>query len=247
VAGGGPLVAKWRSLADPLSLVLQTWEHGAQIRAAFSNRKLAWPVLTSQEIGDMLVYLQSLPETATVSRTLQPPPMDSGEKLFQSKGCAECHTGANAPENLMKNDARVSTSPWGRARGSSLQDRLLNQTLTDIAVDLWNHQPDMQQPPSTLAPEEMRQIIAYIWARQYFTGKGNAPGGKRVFTEKHCATCHDDLSSGAPKLERGKDAHPDITMVAALWQHGPRMLELMNERNLSWPRFTAQQMTDLIA
>jgi len=36
-------------------------------------------------------------------------------------------------------------------------------------------------------------------------------------------------------------------MVAALWEHGPRMLESMTQRNVAWPRFTAQQMADLIA
>ena len=49
-----------------------------------------------------------------------------------------------------------------------------------------------------------------------------------MFTAKNCATCHNDASSGAPKLAKGKDAYSDITMVAALWDHGPQMLESMN-------------------
>ena len=53
----------------------------------------------------------------------------------------------------------------------------------------------------------------YIWARQYFRGDGNADRGKNVFTDKNCATCHNDPSSGAPKLGKGKDAYSDITMV----------------------------------
>jgi hypothetical protein len=36
-------------------------------------------------------------------------------------------------------------------------------------------------------------------------------------------------------------------MVAVLWQHGPHMLDMMTQRKIAWPRFTAQQMTDLIA
>ena len=123
----------------------------------------------------------------------------------------------------------------------------MNQTLTDIAADMWNHLPKMKQPPPALAPEEMREILAYIWARQYFTGRGDAANGKKVFVEEHCATCHDDPSSGAPNLGKGKDAHSDITMVAALWQHGPHMLELMNQKKLAWPQFSEQQMSDLIA
>ena len=112
---------------------------------------------------------------------------------------------------------------------------------------MWNHQPSMKNPPPELSQEEMRQILSYVWAKQYFRGYGSADRGKKVFTDKNCATCHNDPSSGAPKLAKGKDAHSDITMVAALWEHGPHMLELMTQKKLAWPRFTADQMSDLIA
>jgi mono/diheme cytochrome c family protein len=112
---------------------------------------------------------------------------------------------------------------------------------------MWNHQPSIKQPPPVLSQEEMRQLLAYVWARQYFRGDGSAARGTKVFTAKNCATCHNDPSSGAPKLAKGKNAYSDVTMVAALWEHGPRMLDLMNQKKLGWPRFTAQEMSDLIA
>ncbi|HTS65764.1 MAG TPA: c-type cytochrome [Candidatus Acidoferrales bacterium] len=220
-----PPVAKWESLAEPVVLAQQMWNHGAKMREQFSQKKLAWSKLTAQELTDMLVYLQNLPETRNLASNFSFPPSDTGEKLFVSKGCAGCHTGPKM----------------------ALENRLHNQTLTEIAVDMWNHQPSMKNPPPELSQEEMRQIISYIWARQYFRGSGSAERGKKVFSDAHCASCHDDPSSGAPKLGKGKDAYSDITMVAALWNHGPRMLEGMNQRKLAWPRFTAQQMSDLIA
>jgi hypothetical protein len=36
-------------------------------------------------------------------------------------------------------------------------------------------------------------------------------------------------------------------MVAALWKHGPRMLERIEQKNLPWPRFTSVEMSDLVA
>jgi hypothetical protein len=36
-------------------------------------------------------------------------------------------------------------------------------------------------------------------------------------------------------------------MVSTLWKHGPQMLDMMNQRKLEWPRFTAPEMADLIA
>jgi mono/diheme cytochrome c family protein len=205
-------------------LAQQMWNHGAKMREAFAKKKLAWSQLTGQELTDILVYLQNLPETRPLARNFLFPASDTGAALFQSKGCAECHN---------------SKVP--------LEARLRNQTLTDIAADMWNHQPSMKNPPPELSQEEMRQILAYIWARQYFRGAGSAERGKKVFAEKACNSCHGDPASGAPKLAKGRDAYSDITMLSALWDHGPRMLQGMNERNLAWPRLTPQQMSDLIA
>jgi mono/diheme cytochrome c family protein len=219
-----PPVAKWESLADPVVLAQQMWNHGPQMKDEFAKRKLQRPTLTGQELTDMLVYLQNLPETRHLATNFLFPPSDSGVKLFDSKGCSGCHNGKLA-----------------------LETRLRNQSLTQIAADMWDHQPSMKNPPPALSQEEMRQIIGFIWARQYFRGNGNAERGKKVFAEKNCEQCHNDPLSGAPKLAKGKDAYSDITMVSALWDHGPQMLDRMTQRNIEWPRFTAQQMTDLIA
>jgi mono/diheme cytochrome c family protein len=222
--GAAPPIVKWESLADSEILVQQMWNHGAKMRAEFAARKIAWPQLTGQELTDILVYLQNLPQTRHLAQNFQFPPSDSGAALFQSKGCAGCHTGKLDLAALLK-----------------------NQTITQIAADMWNHQPSMKPEPPTLSQEEMRQILSFIWAKQYFRGDGNADHGKKIFSEKGCASCHNDPSSGAPKLARGKDGYSDITMISVLWSHGPRMLERMNEKKIAWPRFTAPQMADLIA
>ena len=86
-------MAKWDSLADPVILAQQMWNHGPKMRAEFSKKKLAWGKITGQELTDMLVYLQNLPETRNLAKNFSFPPSDSGEKLFSSKGCTECHAG----------------------------------------------------------------------------------------------------------------------------------------------------------
>jgi len=221
---GAPPVAKWESLADPVVLAQQMWNHGAKMKQVMAQKKFAWTEITAQELTDLLVYLQNLPQTRNLAQNFQFGPSESGEQLFQSKGCSGCHNGKMALELLLK-----------------------NQTITQIAADMWNHQPEMKQPPPTLTQEEMRQILDYVWAREYFSGDGNAERGKRVFADKNCAVCHNDPSSGAPNLAGHQGAYSDITMVAALWEHGPRMLAEMERRKLAWPRFTAEQMSDLIA
>jgi mono/diheme cytochrome c family protein len=222
-AQGAPPVAKWESLADPVVLAQQMWNHAGEMQKAFADEHLKWSQLTGQELTDVLVYLQNLPETRSLASNFAFPPSANGQSLFESKGCIKCHVGRNA-----------------------LESKLKNATMTEIAAAMWNHSPKMIKPVPRLTQEEMRQVVGYIWAKQYFQGNGHKDRGQKVFTQQGCAGCHSD-SGGAPKLGKGKDGYSDITMISALWEHGPRMLARMKERNQPWPRFTAQQMTDLIA
>lgn len=62
VAAGAPPVVKWESLADPIVLAQQMWNHGAKMKEAFAQRKLAWeayqpgpdghPGLSAEPAGD---------------------------------------------------------------------------------------------------------------------------------------------------------------------------------------------------
>jgi mono/diheme cytochrome c family protein len=223
-AAGAPPVVKWESLTDPIVLLQQMWNHGVGMREAYTAQKLRWTPLTSQELRDILIYLQGLPETRSLVTAFAFPPSQTGSQLFQSKGCTECHKGKLA-----------------------LEDRLGGMTLTEVAVAMWNHQSSMKQPAPKFSQEEMRQLVGYIWMRPYFRGEGEATRGKKVFADKNCASCHDNASSGAPPLGKNPEGYSAITMMSTLWQHGPRMLELMTERKLPWPRFTAMEMADLIA
>ena len=220
---GAPPVAKWESLADPVILAQQMWNHAGGMQKAFAEKKLKWAQLTAAELTDVLVYLQNLPETRKLATNFMFPPSANGESLFESKGCSKCHVGHNA-----------------------LEGKLKNATMTEIAAAMWNHAPRMVQPTPTLSQEEMRQVVSYIWARQYFKTTGNAVRGKRAFALQGCAGCHNE-SGSAPKLGKGKDAYSDITMISVLWEHGPRMLAQMEQKKMAWPRFTAPLMSDLIA
>ena len=91
----------------------------------------------------------------------------------------------------------------------------------------------------------MREIASYLWASEFFEDAGDVAAGRRLFTAKRCAVCHEDAASGAPKL-MGK-AFNGATMVSALWRHGPRMVTQMTAKGIAWPRFERTQMADLIA
>lgn len=232
---GGPAVASWRSLCAPLLFAQEMWNHASQMEVRMASRKIDWPKLSGQELIDLLVYLQNLPPARGRVGEFVLPSGVEGETLFQTKGCANCHLGKLA-----------------------LGDRPAQGTLTDFAASMWNHVPDMRrygrktgQAPPVLEGDEMPQIITYLWYVRIFAERGSAGRGRRVFTRKNCAACHDEPSSGAPDLRKMLAARSEplrpFSMVSVLWLHGPAMLARMKATNLSWPSFSRGEMVDLMA
>lgn len=223
--GGALPVAQWKSLQSSLSVAEAMWNHAGQMKEQFAQRKLRWQPLSAGEVTDILVYVRSLPAVRTQKRSFELADGADGASLFVSKGCAGCHKD-----------------------GLSLESRLKAKTIYEIAVAMWNHVPQMQ-PGATqrFQPGEMGQLLNYLWGRQYFAGAGDARHGRSVFARKHCGTCHGVPASGAPDFSKMKGNVTAISMVAALWNHGPTMLDRMKQTNISWPRFEGQEMSDLIA
>jgi mono/diheme cytochrome c family protein len=218
-------VQEWQALGNPILLASQMWNHSGRMKEAFSREGIRWPLLTAQELTDVLVYLRNIREVRTQTPRFEiGSGGEDGRALFESKGCAGCHTG------------RLALPP-----------RLKGRNLTEIAVAMWNHAPKMAQPPPQLAPEEMRAVITHLWTQQLLEEAGRPVRGKQVFAGKQCASCHNDPSSGAPGLAGRKGAFSAISMVSVLWLHGPQMLDRMTEKSMAWPRFTERQMSDLIA
>jgi len=217
-------VAEWQSMSRPVALVAAMWNHAATMQKEFTQRNIPWPTLTSQDLTDLQVYVRNLPGTLHQPDLLLLNSGENGQVLFESKKCAGCHTGTLA-----------------------LERRLRGQTLTGIAVDMWNHAPRMAGAAPALDAQEMRDLVSYLWAQQFFEDSGRAAAGQRVFTKKHCVVCHDDASSGAPKLTGRREPFTGSAMVSALWRHGPKMLSKMKAKGISWPRFDGAEMANLIA
>jgi cytochrome c2 len=224
-AEGAPPVNHWDSLADPVLLAQQMWNHSFHMRQAFARRKLEWQSLTAVQLEDILSYLRSLPETAGLETKFSNTSGAGGERIFRDKGCINCHVGKLA-----------------------LEDRLHNMTLTDIAVDMWNHAPRMAQTPPSLSPEEMRQLLSFLWMRQFVYPGGDIAAGKRVFYARACAVCHISGRNGAPPLPGQARKYSEVAIISALWLHGPQMLHRMKQIGMGWPRFAnAQEVANLTA
>jgi cytochrome c2 len=163
---GAPPVTEWDSLSSPIDLSRQMWNHAPRMNEKFSKDNRKWPQLTAQNLTDILVYIQNLPNAKRLPPSFSPASAETGKQLFEVKGCADCHTGSNS---LARHTA---------ARG-----------MNDFAAAMWNHAQSMLQKPPALNREEMERIVGYVWSLQFFDEPASAARGKKVYTAK-CAACH---------------------------------------------------------
>jgi cytochrome c551/c552 len=218
-------VSEWDSLGDPVALTQAMWNHAPVMMAEARMQQAPWPALTAQDLTDILVYLRHVPMPPSKPPVFQIGAGTDGEAVFKARGCGSCHPSV----------ADLSASTRGK-------------TLTEIAAAMWNHEPVMSKAGATPArfdPDEMRELLSYLWAQTFFADAGNAGAGRRVFVAKRCAGCHEGASAKASALAGG--GFNGATMVSALWRHGPAMLNEMKSEGVAWPRFEGSQMADLIA
>ena len=217
-------VAQWASLRDPIALAQQMWNHSGEMRAELDRSKIPYPRLDAQQLTDLLAYLRSLPQTQGLKAEFAPAAPQTGEKVFAARGCAACHIGDRA-----------------------LDRHTTRYTLNEFAAAMWNHSFRLPGAPKSLTYEEMRELVGYLAAMQFFEERGDVEAGRRVYQQKRCAACHDDPSSGAPPRSAMAGRMTSYDMVAAVWRHGPAMLRRMQQRGLAWPRFAGSEMADLTA
>lgn len=208
---------------QPIALAESMWSHATGMREEFAKRRFLWSELTSQELTDILVYLQNHPSIPRRQATFDVN-SGTGEEFLHDKGCLKCHHGALA-----------------------FAYRLGRRTIDDVAVAMWNHDPKMTVAVETFKPGEMRVVISYIWAKQFFENTGDIARGKKVFAkkvfaEKSCAGGHEHGS--APRLTGDFNV---VRLISALWSHGPAMWKQMQDRRVPWPRFTVRHMSNLMA
>lgn len=74
--------------------------------------------------------------------------------------------------------------------------------------------------------------------------------GRLVFEQKACITCHSIQGEGGkvgPDLGRRRFFGSSLDLAAIMWTHAPEMFRRMRELDLSFPRFTATEMSELVS
>src|SRR5208283_5454525 len=147
----------------------------------------------------------------------------NGEKLFASLKCASCHgdkgQGGSAP---------ALAGPSGPVSSPEA-----------MAAAMWSHAAKMWQAVDAAKiprPQITAQQAADLYAFLSAGAKGQSPAGdaargQKVFEAKLCASCHEQVDTGAPNLAERAGQFSAFSMVSSLWQHGSGMLARMAAQN----------------
>ena len=239
----GPRLDGVKPVASPIFLAAAMWNHGLQMAELMERENITRPSFKGSELVDLITYINSAsPRMSHAPLYVLPGRADEGGRLFVQKRCVECHGIGGAADPAKP----------------SLAERALQTSLTEFAAAMWNKAPGMQQAMQSrlggsmpqLSPQEMADIVGFLYAARYFKQAGDPRNGVIVTANKGCLNCHGLYG------ERGKVAS-DLTMAAwidtsagvlsALWNHtfigDPRT----ERERTPWPVFRGEEMADLVA
>lgn len=238
----GPRLDELKPFASPMFLATAMWNHGPQMAETMQKAGVTRPTFRGSELIDLIAYLNTAAAKGGQGALyVLPGRADDGRRLFIEKRCVECHTFGE------RGDA---VAPDLAGRGSL-------RSLTDFVGAMWNKAPAMTAamkakgiPVPQLKPEEMADIVAFLYSARYFRQAGDPRNGVLVATNKGCFNCH------ALYGERGKVAG-DLTTVrgidtaagvlSALWNHSFIAESKLEREKAPWPTFRGEEMADLVA
>ncbi len=166
---------------------------------------------------------------------------ESGAALFSAKQCVRCHV------------TRSEAGP-----GPALEEIRRPQGAMVLAGRLWNHVPGMAGVlaqrgfawPSITA-SEMADLMAYLQGDARRDGRPDLSKGQGLVLRKNCLKCHSLRGEGGrvePDLAaRRGDYESAPAWAAAMWTHTPRMADMASRVGVAYPRFTGDEMGNLVA
>ena len=163
-----------------------------------------------------------------------------GRGLFAGKHCARCHRPSGQP-----------------GAGPALGQLRRPQGAYELAGRLWNHAPAMFTALTqerldwpTISAAEMGDLMAYLHADPRRDPAPDLGKGQLALVGKGCLKCHSFRREGGrvgPDLAAQRASYaPPATWAATMWRHTPRMAAAAIQRGVLYPRFSGDEMVNLI-
>jgi len=237
----GPKLDPYQSKYPVPYITAALWNKGPKMMEKMRKEKVNRPEFRERDVIEILGFIRSNGLSAETTRSyLSPGNPIAGRRLFDKKKCSYCH----------------SIRGKGGKIGPDLSQRNIKGSLSYILSQLWNHGSNMW-PRMTkegvdypkFEPEEMSNLISYLYFIKFDDGAGSVQMGERVFAEKNCKTCHipekpGEETIGPDLAEAGLENPFDI--LSAMWNHAPTIQEKMEQEKIRWPLFKKEEMKDLL-
>jgi mono/diheme cytochrome c family protein len=239
----GPDLSKIDLGDTQLNLAAKIWNHTPSMIAEMESTGMIKPTLTGQEFAEISAYLYFLRFFDEPGNPAQ------GKSVYTEKGCQFCHP----------------SSGKGRQGAPGLDGFPQNVSPAFLSQAIWNHCLDMIARMVEIGMKwpkfrgkEMMDLLEYIKTNAKgaeeptFFKPGNPKEGRQVFTSKGCIQCHSIRGEGAKGgVDLGKTAetfYTSLTEIASsMWNKGPTVLVKIAQTQCGIPKFTSQEMTDLLA
>ena len=236
----GPSLEELPRGISPLRLAEGLWNHGSAMLESMRRRGLDLPQFHNTEIIDIFAYIRSQGQGRVTREFESPGDPGRGERAFKAKGCTHCHDVFGDDSNIGADLGRVE----------------LHGSVTQIAGRMWNHWPamasamealDLQLP--TFREGELADLLAYVYVSRYRGAGGDPLRGGAVYGDLGCAFCHGLEGEGTlgPPLNQVTPTAGAEQIIQGMWNHAPAMWEEMGAHQMPWPRFDAQELTDLLS
>ena len=236
----GPRLDALKTYASPIALAAAMWNHGTVMAATMEQKGVARPTFKGRELIDLIAYINRASPTAPIGQLyILPGRAAEGLHLLIDKRCVECHSISGKGEGAL-----------------NLVDREAHKSLTEFAAAMWNKLPAMTRemakrsitvPP--LRPEEMADIVAYLYSVRYFAEAGDARNGVILATYKGCLACHalySEQGKPASDLTRSQAITTPPGSLSAIWNHSFIADPRPPAQQTPWPTFTGREMADLM-
>jgi mono/diheme cytochrome c family protein len=230
----GPSLDFLKQYGTPIFLATSMWNHGPEMSEAMKAKGIPRPTLKDTELRDLIAYITSAsPVLPQGPLYVLPGRATEGRLLFAQRRCIECHGVAD------------------------LAERGLHRSLSQFVAAMWNKAPAMIEAMKIrgvtvprLRPEEMADIVAYLYSVRYFARAGDPKAGVQVATQKGCLGCHSlygERGKIAGDLARAKGLESPAAVLSALWNHAFISEPKPAGDKAPWPEFRPEEMANLVA
>ncbi len=238
----GPSLDGLRQYASPIYLATVMWNHGPEMASAMRAKGIPRPTFKDTELADLIAYVnEASPVIPQGPLYVLPGRVGQGRSLFAQKRCVDCH----------------SVGGRGGKVGPDLAERSRSLSLLQFATAMWNKGPAMLEamrtmsvPVPQLRPEEMADIVAYLYSARYFAQTGDPRKGALVAASKGCLGCHalhGERGKVAVDLAEVRGIDSPAAVLSALWNHSFVRDPQPARGRATWPEIGPQEMADLTA